>query len=121
MSLHDEISAAIAAHGMWKTRLRSAIALGKSDFSPSDAGQDNRCAFGKWIHGITDPKVVNTPEYRNCRSLHRDFHGLAGRVLALATSGKKADAEREMAAGGEYATVSGKLTRAMMEWSQKTL
>jgi hypothetical protein len=32
--------------------------------------------------------------------------------------GKKEEAEKMMELGGEYASISGKLTRAMMEWKK---
>jgi hypothetical protein len=118
LSLNDEISAAIAAHGMWKTRSKTAIASGRSEFSPADIGVDNKCQFGKWIHGIADARVTASGEYRQCLTLHQEFHMLAARVLSMALAGKKAEAEGAMAAGGDFATVSGKLTRAMMDWNQ---
>ena len=54
MSLKDEISAAIGAHGSWKTRIRTAIESGTSEFSPLNVAADNKCAFGKWLYGVTD-------------------------------------------------------------------
>jgi Chemoreceptor zinc-binding domain len=119
MHLKDEISAAIGAHGMWKTRLRSAIASGTSEFSPAQIGVDNACAFGKWIHGVADTQVKGSSGYQMCLRLHRDFHAVAGRVLSLALAGRKAEADRAMAAGGEYTAASGALTRAMMDWQDK--
>ena len=119
MALKDEISAAIGAHGMWKTRLRSAIANGKSEFSPAQIGVDNACAFGKWIHGVGDAELKRSNDYHTCLGLHREFHAVAARVLSLALAGRKTEAERAMSAGGEYAAASGALTRAMMEWQDK--
>jgi hypothetical protein len=118
MSLNDEIRAAIAAHGMWKTRLRSAIATAKSEFSPSQLRVDNGCGFGKWIHGITDAKITASPAYQKCLSLHRAFHVAAAEVLSLALAGKKGEAEKAMGVGANYSAVSASLTRAMMEWGQ---
>jgi methyl-accepting chemotaxis protein len=119
MHLRDEISAAIGAHGMWKTRLRAAIASGTSEFSAAQIGVDNGCVFGKWIHAVSDAQVKRSNGYRTCLKLHREFHAMAARVLALALAGRKAEAERAMAAGGEYTAASSALTRAMMEWKDK--
>jgi hypothetical protein len=121
MSLSDQINAGIGAHGMWKTRLQKAVADGKSEFTPAAVAVDNQCAFGKWLYGITDPQVTASAEYRECRALHRDFHALAGKVLSLAIGGNKAEAQKSLGPGGEYATLSAGLTRAMMNWKQKAL
>jgi hypothetical protein len=64
--------------------------------------------------------VKRSNGYQTCLALHRDFHAIAARVLSLALAGKKAEAERSMAVGGEYAAASSALTRAMMEWKEKT-
>lgn len=120
-TMKEEITAAIAAHGMWKARLRTAIDSGKLETPVATIQVDNQCAFGKWLYGTTIPADVKSSEhYKKVRELHAQFHKAAGRVAELASTGKKTEAEKSMGVGGEYADVSGKLTYAMMEWN-KTL
>ena len=120
MSLADEISKAIGAHGLWKQRLRGAIDSGKSDVSAADAAKDNLCEFGKWLYGPAVSAADKTmPEYQAVKGLHARFHQCAAKVLAAALAGKKSEAEAMLGNTAEFATISGDLTRAMMAWKGK--
>ena len=115
MSLDDEITKAIGAHGIWKMRLRSAIDSGKADADPAEVSKDNGCAFGQWLYGSSIPAAVHaSADYTAVRKLHADFHKCAGKVLDCVVHGQKAQADTLMA--GEYSKVSGDLTAAMMKW-----
>jgi len=120
MSLGDEIKKGIAAHGMWKNRLRGAVDTGKADVTLDAAGKDNLCEFGKWLYGSTIPATAKShPEYETVKKLHARFHQSAAKVLAAALGGKKAEVEAMLGNTAEFTTVSGDLTRAMMAWQQK--
>ena len=120
MNLKSEIEAAIGAHGMWKTRLKSAIHSGSSEVVPAVATRDDQCAFGKWLHGLQEKSVKDSPNYRQCMDLHRRFHREVGRVLDLAIANKKAEAEQAMASGSGFAATSTELTRVMMRWASES-
>jgi hypothetical protein len=47
----DVLQAARVAHQAWRARLRPAIETGTSSISAQDAGRDDACSFGKWLHG----------------------------------------------------------------------
>lgn len=117
MAIQEEIDKAIGAHGMWKARLKQAIETGQLEVSVDTIKVDNQCAFGKWLYGptLTDADR-NSPHFKDVKSLHAEFHKVAGRVAELAVVGKKTDAEKIMAMGGEFAGISAKLTSAMMKW-----
>ena len=115
----EELDKAIGAHGMWKTRLKTAIETGKTEVPVETIRQDNQCVFGKWLYGTTLTSVDKaSSHYKTVRELHAEFHKTAARVTELALGGKKAEAEAMMALGGEYAGISGKLTQAMMAWKK---
>jgi methyl-accepting chemotaxis protein len=116
----EEIDKAIGAHGLWKTRLKTAIDSGKSEMPVETIREDNQCAFGKWLYGpsLTSADKASS-HYKTVKDLHAEFHKTAAHVTELAVSGKKADAQSMMSLNGAYAAVSGKLTQAMLEW--KTL
>jgi len=116
MSTQDEINAAIAAHGTWKIGLKAAIETGSSEFSPSIVAQDNRCDFGKWLHGTATTALRGSTHYTKCVELHRQFHTIAAKVLTLALGGKKDEALGSMSVKGDYALASAALTKAMMDW-----
>jgi len=114
-----EIEQAIGAHGMWKARLRQAIDTGKFDTPVATVSTDNQCAFGKWLYGPTVTAQDKTSaKYKTVQTLHAAFHKVAARVAELAVAGKKAEADKLMAQGGEFASASLKLTAAMIEWKK---
>jgi hypothetical protein len=113
----EEITKAISAHGLWKTRLKTAIDTRTIETPVETIRQDNQCAFGKWLYGPTLTSADKSSDhYKTVITLHAEFHKAAARVAELAVSGKATEAEASIAPGGEYATVSAKLTRVMMEW-----
>ena len=114
-----ELDKAIAAHGMWKTRLKDAIEKGKIDKPAEMIRVDNRCTFGKWLYSPALNSVDKTSEhYKTVKDLHAEFHKTAARVVELALEGKRHEAEKMIGLDGEYAGVSSKLTSAMVGWKR---
>ena len=120
MSVHDEIDKAIAAHGMWKQKLRKAIDTGECESTPDKVKMDNNCAFGKWLHERIDPSAKSSSYYNEVIDLHAKFHQEAGTILELALNGNPEEANRLLGIGGNFAKYSGALTRKMKDW-QETL
>ncbi|NVO11408.1 MAG: CZB domain-containing protein [Bacteroidales bacterium] len=113
----EELDKAIGAHGLWKSRLKSAIESGKIDVDIATIRIDNQCAFGRWLYGSTLSSVdKSSSHYKTVKELHTEFHIIAARVAEMAISGKKIGAEMMIASGGDYAKISSKLTQAMMDW-----
>jgi hypothetical protein len=113
----QELDKAIGAHGMWKSRLKTAVTTGKTDAPVSTIRVDNECAFGKWLYGATlTASDKATADYKAVKDLHAQFHKLAGQVAELATSGKQDDADKLLS--GDFTAVSMKLTAAMMAWKK---
>jgi hypothetical protein len=118
MTLQEQITASIGAHGMWKARLQSAIETENSDVRPSAVRRDDHCEFGRWLNAVADPSVRNSLSYQRCVDLHRDFHQKAAKVLELALAGEKAAAEQ--AAEGDFSRVLASLTSAMVDWGRQS-
>ncbi len=111
----EEITNAIGAHGAWKLKLRIAITTGNSEIDPAKVCKDDRCPFGRWIHGPTiDAATKAGMPYQVVRRLHREFHESAAQVLTHAIHSEKARAEELF--GGEFAQRSDKLVRALSKW-----
>lgn len=117
MSVADEITKAVGAHGMWKNRLVNAIATGKCEIPAAQAKQDNQCEFGKWLYGstLTIQDKAN-PGYAKVKDLHAKFHGCAGRALECVAANDKAGAQKLL--DSDFTSISSELTRAMMEWKK---
>lgn len=115
MANKEELDKAIAAHGQWKIRLKGSIDTGKSETPVETIRLDNQCAFGKWLYGLSGADKTSS-HFAKVKELHAEFHKTAASVTEKALSGKKAEAEKMMAMGGDYASISGRLTSAMMAW-----
>jgi methyl-accepting chemotaxis protein len=119
MADQAEIDKAIAAHGMWKTRLKDAIEKGKIDTPAETIRVDNHCSFGKWLYSPALNSVDKGSEhYKAVKDLHAEFHKTAAKVVELALDGKRTEAEKMIALDGDYAGISAKLTSAMVGWKR---
>ena len=113
--LINQITNAIGAHGSWKIKLRTALNSGKSDHSIDDVRCDDKCAFGKWLHGPDiDSTTRDGAPYNVIKRLHAEFHICAADVLAKATAGDAPGAQQILE--GEFASKSEKLVRGLRKW-----
>ncbi|MBL8700787.1 MAG: CZB domain-containing protein [Alphaproteobacteria bacterium] len=119
MTIEQEITKAIGAHGLWKGRLGSIIATGSSDIAAEKIALDNACDFGRWLYSpALDAAVKLSAEYVRCRELHAQFHKAAAETARLALAGKRAEAEKSMAPGGAFFEASLALTQVMLSWKR---
>jgi len=121
VELAEQINKAIATHGMWKARLRNAIETGVSEFEPETVRTDNHCDFGKWLHEKVPEVLKSTSIYETVLEYHAEFHVEASRVLALALTGDKEEAEKSMSSSSKFAAISAALTTTMIEWKKEIL
>lgn len=113
----DEITKAIGAHGMWKTRLNRAIESGQVDPAPATARLDDQCDFGKWLKGSA-ATLGKDAHYAKVKDLHARFHVEAGRVLELVQAGKPDDARAAIHRGSAFDKLSTELTMTLIDWSK---
>lgn len=118
MSTKDAITNGIAAHGMWKQRLISAIKTGQSEWTPEIVCQDDQCEFGKWLYSCS-PEEKSSPYHSKITQLHANFHKTAAVILDLALQGKTSEAEEKIGMASEYKDNSARLTREMMNWKNE--
>jgi hypothetical protein len=118
MSNHQflkEVTAAIGAHGAWKMRLKTVVAVGRSEVSVADIKSDCKCAFGTWLYGPSiDAETRRGMPYQVVKRLHAEFHECAGRVVDLSVKGRKDEARGILE--DEFAQRSEKLGRALNKW-----
>jgi hypothetical protein len=111
------IDKAIAAHGLWKLRLRDAIRTGKSGFQVETVRRDDQCEFGKWLSSLPH-SVKETDTGKEVVSYHAQFHRMVALILEQAVSGAKEKAEDAMKSRGELAALSSQLTQTMITWRE---
>ncbi len=88
---------------------------GKASGAVADVRTDAACEFGKWLLAL--PLSQRLSEHcKQVRTLHTEFHGLAAEVLEMALAGRKDEARAAIALGSRFATLSSKLTMAMLTW-----
>jgi hypothetical protein len=118
MVTKQAIDDALAAHSLWRKRLQDAIATGTSEFKPDTVKTDNNCQFGKWLNGLSG-EDRKSADYSSIKALHADFHRIAGEVLELALSAKKAEAAKKIEPNSDYQNATGKLVIALHGWRAK--
>lgn len=111
----QQIKRAIGAHGMWKTRLKQAIATGKSEFDPATVARDDACEFGQWLASV-DGGHRSDMDWTKVRESHAAFHRAAADVLRLALSGHADQANAAMQPGAPFAEASTACTATMLHW-----
>jgi len=95
-STSDMLRSALDAHRAWGARLRQAIDTGKSSMSVQEAGKDDVCGFGKWLHGPGVSRDSEPERWQQLHDLHEQFHHHAAQVLELATTGQQAQATERL-------------------------
>ncbi len=115
----QEIDKALEAHAAWKDRLRAAVESGTIGIAVTTIAADNQCAFGKWLNGTSlTAEDRATKHYQEVTRLHAEFHKVAAKIAALASSGMKAEAEKMLNFGNEYTQASGQLSVALKRWRE---
>jgi DNA-binding transcriptional ArsR family regulator len=117
--LATQLSLAVAAHAAWKTRLRHAVELGRSEIDPATAAREDRCELGQWlVDGIPDTDR-RSPHYATVRAIHADLHREVGRIMALALDGESADARSLLVPGSAFNAISADLVAALLAWQSE--
>ena len=115
MRLND----AVAAHMIWKTRLRLFLDGHGEKLEAAAVAMDHACDLGKWIYG-DGKRYAHLPAFGELRGAHARFHRAAGDVVSQHAQGNKRSAERMLGAGGAFAEASTETVKAIMKL-QKTL
>ena len=116
MAHAKEIAKAIGTHGMWKQQLKQAVETGKSELRVETVRSGNECEFGRWLQSLP-AGIQQSEHWKKVQKSHAEFHIEAARVLGLALSGRKGDAEKALDSNGRFSDLSSNLTKAMMSWN----
>ncbi len=114
--LAQQLQKAIAAHGAWKQRLRSAIATGKTAFQLADVRKDDCCDFGRWLYSCQGSHR-ESPHWDCVRGHHATFHKEAAEVLQEAIEGDPGKAtEAVISAASPFRAACHNLSEAISAW-----
>ena len=116
--IREGLRNAIGAHGIWKRRLRTAIAMGGPAPDPARTACPHRCQFGQWLAALPAAQVA-APEATRVMHSHAAFHKAAGAVAALVVAGRKTEAEADLDRGG-FHHASEDLADALADWLRRT-
>ncbi|MCX7631742.1 MAG: ATP-binding protein [Turneriella sp.] len=119
LEFHDQLNAALAAHGEWKFRLSRGIEQGCPGLDPEKIRADNQCVFGKWLYSEKVEPYRKDPHYEKIRQLHANFHREAAGVVELCLAGKTEDAKQALE--GRYLEISTQLADAIRAWIRELL
>lgn len=115
VTVADQITKAIGAHGAWKKRLADALAAGSHHENIATVGQGDKCAFGTWLRD-TVPTARDADNHETAKTLHAVFHAEAAKVLRQIDQGRIDDARASTDQGGDFAEASRMLTATMIAW-----
>jgi methyl-accepting chemotaxis protein len=107
-SVSDVLQAALAAHEAWGGRLREVITTGKSSMTAEQAGKDDNCTFGKWLHTPGEFHDSDPQRWQQIHDLHEQFHHNAAQAVKLATTSRKTEAA-ELVKAPEFVNVQRQL------------
>lgn len=113
MSIKEQVTQAIAAHGQWKVKFRDFMG-GKMDLDFGVVQMNNQCPFGKWLEGEGKSQLPKD-HYEDVYRLHTEFHKVAGEVVRKKKSGDIAGAQKYLDSGGVFTMASAALTKKMMD------
>jgi hypothetical protein len=109
-----DLQAAMAAHRNWKLRLDAYLAgHSTEDMRAEHICFDDRCDFGKWVHGPGKAALGHVPGFQRLVADHRMFHYAASNVVALFKAGKIGEALTMLE--GPYEAASRRVIAALGE------
>ena len=100
-----DLTKAIEAHVQWKTKFRAAIQK-QETMDAATIGKDDCCELGKWLHGNETQKHRALASYKDAVTMHASFHKTAGQIATAINAKKFADAEKMIAIGTDFASLS---------------
>ena len=60
-------------HVVWKKKLAEMV-IGRQALNPDELADHNHCRLGKWVHGITNPDILNHPAFKALETPHAKVH-----------------------------------------------
>jgi hypothetical protein len=110
-----EVEAALSAHVDWKRRLRDAVSRGYCEIDSDEAGREDFCSLGRWLHSL-QPTHGADPWCEEVVQLHARFHSSAAAVVQLIEQGRIDEARAAMDGDADFARASEELVGRLESW-----
>ncbi|MGA2451334.1 MAG: CZB domain-containing protein [Polyangiaceae bacterium] len=111
MSARAFCEKAIAAHGLWKQKMRKCIA-GELKLDPLEVEKPNACDFGKWLE--TEGRTELKPgDFSAIHAAHANFHRVAAVAVRDHESGRTLAVQGSLEIGGSFMNASVALTELL--------
>jgi len=107
----NTIYQAIVAHTAWKKRLREIIDTGENNYDVDP----EHCEFGKLLSEYVDELSVYE-QYSRVVVLHNEFHEEAAKIIQLALTGQKDEANVAIEYGKKFDNTSQDLVKNLIAW-----
>ena len=102
---------AIAAHGLWKQKMRKCIA-GELKLDPLEVEKPNVCDFGKWLESEGRAEL-KSDDFVAIHAAHANFHRIAATVVRDHASGRTLAVQGALDIGGSFMNASVALTELL--------
>lgn len=104
---------AAAAHALWKTKLRAAIAR-HEQLDVVSLARDDRCELGQWLHGEGHASYGRLASHGDCMHKHLAFHSEVTKVAKVVNAGRYEEAQRMLDMGSGFTKASSALSVAFL-------
>jgi hypothetical protein len=111
MSARTFCEKAIAAHALWKVKMRKCIA-GELTLDPSVVEKSNACDFGKWLES-EGRSELKSGDFVAIHAAHANFHRVAAVVVRDHVSGRTQAAQASLDMGSPFMNASVALTELL--------
>lgn len=103
----------MAAHVVWKVRLRRFVKGGSNErFDSTTTSKDNLCDLGQWIYG-EGAKCKSSPHYDELMQKHAQFHLLAAEIVKRMEGDDPVGAAKAL--NGPFDALSAEIIRLAMK------
>jgi methyl-accepting chemotaxis protein len=110
---------AVQAHAGWKMKLSGYLRHPDHSINAADAGRDDRCPLGQWLHGEAKKTLSALPEYKTLIAEHARFHRAVGQAVQQADAGKNLEEERLLGPDSDFADSSRNIVLAIVQLKKK--
>jgi methyl-accepting chemotaxis protein len=110
-----DLDEAVKAHAAWKMKLHAYIRHPDKSVDAGEAGRDDYCPLGQWLHGDGKNQLAKAPEYETLVREHARFHKAVGDAIRLADAGHNLQEEHVLGWDSEFAAASRKVVTAIVQ------
>ncbi len=114
-----ELWSPLRAHAEWIALLRESL-YGDGPLTLPLAADARLCELGRWL-AVREPLYGHLAEYQVAKEVHQAFHRSAAHCLALANSGRRAEAITEAGEYGELRRKSRQLVGTLQSLKRRII